>query len=60
MPIMRHDTDKKIFFNKLSTIVAVKKLKTKAHSFFSVNKWCTSTIRILAWHDSKTKCHLKM
>ena len=58
MPIICHDTNYKNFFKKLSTIVAVKKLK--AHSFFSVNKSCTGTIKILAWYDSETKCHLKM
>ena len=31
-----------------------------AHSFFPYCKWCANTVKTLAWHNSETKCKLKM
>ena len=40
-------------------MAAEKKKQTEAHSFFSDNKWSTSPIKTLAWHNSETTCSLK-
>ena len=37
-----------------------KKMETKSHSFSAYSKCCTNSIKTVAWHNSETKCHLKM
>ena len=49
-----------LFSKSLSIIIAAKKNVKKAHSFSADNKWYTSTIKTLAWHNSETNSHLKM
>ena len=68
LSIMRHDISKKKFSlflkrielsKRLSTIVAAKQLQTKAHPFTADNKWCTNTIKALAWHNSHSNLKMK-
>ena len=67
VPIMRHDINKKNYFNisnknrimkKIVDFCCSVELKNKAHSFSADNKWCTNTMK--TWHNSETKCHLSM